>query len=88
VLLGAGEALLPEDLPAELRTARGTGPERRLLALQPDGVNLADLERDLVEQALQMAEGNQTRAARLLGMNRDQMRYRIEKFGLTRKVRR
>ena len=42
------------------------------------------LERDLVEQALKLTRGNQTRAGRLLGINRDQLRYRIEKFGLER----
>ena len=35
-------------------------------------------------QALERAKGNQTRAATLLGLNRDQIRYRIEKFGLSK----
>ena len=52
--------------------------------LPPQGVKLEQLERDLVVQALERAGGNQTRAAALLGLNRDQIRYRIEKFGLTR----
>ena len=52
------------------------------LALPAEGVNLEDLERSLVVQALDRAGGNQTRAATLLGLNRDQIRYRIEKFGL------
>ncbi len=51
-------------------------------ALPGEGVNLELLERDLVVQALQRAQGNQTQAAQLLGMNRDQIRYRLEKFGL------
>ena len=34
-------------------------------------------------QALRRSGGNQTRAGALLGLNRDQIRYRIEKFGLT-----
>jgi DNA-binding NtrC family response regulator len=46
------------------------------------GVNFDEVERSLVVQALKRAGGNQTRAAALLGMNRDQIRYRIEKFGL------
>jgi len=46
------------------------------------GVDFADLERSLVVQALDASRGNQTRAAALLGMNRDQIRYRIHKFGL------
>ncbi len=50
--------------------------------LPAEGVNLELLERDLVVQALQRAQGNQTQAAQLLGMNRDQIRYRLEKFGL------
>jgi DNA-binding protein Fis len=41
-----------------------------------------ELERNFVIQALKRCAGNQTRAAALLGLNRDQIRYRIEKFGL------
>jgi hypothetical protein len=37
-------------------------------------------------QALERAHGNQTQAGHLLGINRDQVRYRIEKFGLVRPV--
>ncbi len=50
--------------------------------LPAGGISLDDLERDLLVQALESAKGNQTRAASLLGINRDQVRYRIEKFGL------
>ena len=51
--------------------------------LPPSGVKLEELEKSLVVQALRRAGGNQTKAAALLGLNRDQIRYRIEKFGLT-----
>ena len=50
--------------------------------LPPEGVDLEDVERQLVVQALERANNNQTRAAELLGLNRDQVRYRMEKFGL------
>jgi len=50
--------------------------------LPPEGIKLEDIERQLLVQALERAGGNQTRAGELLGMNRDQVRYRIEKFGL------
>ena len=53
-----------------------------LFDLPAAGVNLDELERSLVTQALRRTGGNQTKAAALLGMNRDQIRYRIEKFGL------
>jgi DNA-binding NtrC family response regulator len=52
--------------------------------LPPEGVNLEEVERQLVVQALERAGGNQTQAAQLLGINRDQVRYRVEKFGLTK----
>ena len=47
------------------------------------GVDIEELERSLVIQALKRSGGNQTRAGTYLGLNRDQIRYRIEKFGLT-----
>ena len=50
------------------------------------GVDLEQVERSLVVQALRRSGGNQTKAATLLGMNRDQIRYRIEKFNLTETV--
>src|SRR5687767_7585512 len=50
--------------------------------LPPEGVNLEDVERQLLTQALERAGGNQTQAAHLLGIIRDQVRYRLEKFGL------
>jgi len=46
-------------------------------------VDLEALERSLVVQALKRAGGNQTKAAALLGLNRDQIRYRVDKFGLS-----
>ena len=50
--------------------------------LPPNGIDLEQLERSLVVQALERTQWNQTRAAALLGLNRDQIRYRIEKFHL------
>jgi DNA-binding NtrC family response regulator len=62
-------------------TARPSGGDP--FDLPAAGVDLEDLERSLVVQALRRAGGNQTKAAALLGLNRDQIRYRVEKFGLT-----
>ena len=56
-------------------------------SLPADGVALEDVERQLLVQALERARGNQTQAGLLLGINRDQVRYRIEKFGLSRRGR-
>ena len=52
------------------------------LRLPAGGVDLEQLERQFVEEALERCHGNQTKAARLLGLTRDQIRYRIAKFDL------
>jgi DNA-binding NtrC family response regulator len=85
ILLGSGDEIAVEDLPAEMRegTEAVPGSGSAYLKLTEAGIDFTRLERELVEQALGLAKGNQTRAAKLLGMNRDQIRYRIEKFGLT-----
>ena len=59
---------------------RSVGPTT--FRFPPEGINLEDVERQLLVQALELASGNQTHAGQLLGINRDQVRYRIEKFGL------
>ena len=50
--------------------------------LPNSGIDLAEVEERLVRQALQMAAHNQTRAAKLLGISRDQPRYRMERYDL------
>ena len=73
---GSSHATSPSS-PRQIQAAHGIG-------LPAEGVNLEDLERSLVMQALERSGGNQTKAAALLGLNRDQIRYRIEKFGLVK----
>jgi DNA-binding NtrC family response regulator len=51
--------------------------------LPPDGIVFADLEKAMLTQALAMAANNKSRAASLLGMTRDQLRYRMEKFDIS-----
>jgi transcriptional regulator with PAS, ATPase and Fis domain len=55
-------------------------PTFHLLRLPSEGVVLDDLEMSLVKQALERSAGNQTRAAELLGISRDQLRYRMKKI--------
>lgn len=54
----------------------------RMLELPPAGVDVEKLVANLVMQALVRTRGNKTRAAALLGMTRDQIRYRIEKYAI------
>jgi DNA-binding NtrC family response regulator len=81
-ILEESSEILPEHLPDELRLGS------RALDLEPGytlpagGIDLEQLERDLIKQALDQASGNKTRAASLLGMTRDTLRYRLEKYEL------
>jgi DNA-binding NtrC family response regulator len=80
MLLIDREWLEPDDFTTLTRSVTPTQ-----FRLPPEGVNLEEVERQLLLQALERAGGNQTQAAQLLGINRDQVRYRIEKFGLANK---
>jgi len=80
MLLMDRERLEPHDFTTLSRPAEGP----LQFQLPPHGVVLEDVERQLLVQALERAHGNQTHAGHLLGINRDQVRYRIEKFGLAR----
>jgi len=83
VLLTDSERLAARDLPADIGVGvNGGSPVDGGLKLPPGGLVFDQLEKELVRQALAASRGNRTRAARLLGMNRDQIRYRIEKYGL------
>jgi two-component system, NtrC family, response regulator AtoC len=52
------------------------------MAIPREGMKFFDLERDLLRQALEQTGWNISKAARLLGLSRDTLRYRIEKFNL------
>ncbi len=53
-----------------------------LFELPPEGIRLEQLEQDLLQQALDRADGNKSRAARLLGITRDAFLYRLKKHKL------
>ena len=60
----------------------GNGRYLPSLEIPKEGTSLEGIERELIEKALKQAGGNQTRAAHLLGISRDTLRYRIKKFDL------
>jgi DNA-binding NtrC family response regulator len=82
MLLASGPTLEPDDFPIT-----AAAPTRGAIDLPPGGLNLEDVERMLVQQALERTGWNQTRAAKLLGLNRDQIHYRIEKYQLVAPAR-
>jgi len=82
MLLADGDELTVEHFPMQGGLSAPRLSEQ--VQLPPNGIDLEQLERSLVVQALERSGWNQTKAAALLGVNRDQIRYRIEKFKLER----
>lgn len=84
VILGPDDVIRAEDLPTEIRfAARSPIPSGSCpFELPADGVDLEAVEKGLIQQALARSTGNQTAAAKLLGISRYALRYRMEKFDL------
>jgi len=83
MILGDGDTLLMEHLPIEiLGQASKQGGVIEGIRIPPEGISMEKVEEALVKQALKMTNGNQTRAAKLLDISRDALRYRMQKFGL------
>jgi DNA-binding NtrC family response regulator len=80
VILFPGRQLGPENLPWEIRRGEMTGDDTVPFKLPVGGISLRDLEVEAIRQALALAGGNKSRAARLLGLTRDTLLYRIRKY--------
>ncbi|HDH05603.1 MAG TPA: sigma-54-dependent Fis family transcriptional regulator [Nitrospirae bacterium] len=75
--------IYPEHLPSEITEyADPESGDSASTDLPGEGLSLKDVEKDMVARAMKKAGGNQTKAARLLGISRDALRYKIQKFGL------
>ena len=80
MLLAEGETPRPWRFPDRRRRRRRASATAS--SCPRDGIDLEQLERSLVVQALERTRLEPDQAAALLGLNRDQIRYRIEKFRL------
>ena len=91
MILGQGESLWidpPESADLDGAEVAASRPELPSpLALPAEGLELPDAlqryERDLIVAALQACEGVQAKAARMLGVSRSNLNYRIQKLGIT-----
>ncbi len=88
VIFRRAETIEPEDLglpkrgrfaPMTVRWSKSAEPE---IDIPDEGFQFEDIERAMIVAGLRKAGGSQSEAARLLGMTRDTLRYRMEKFGL------
>ena len=80
-ILLAGRTIEENNLPPEIVSrAPAQRPE---IELPERGINLEQVEIDLIRQALQRTNGNRSRSAKLLGISRDTLLYRMQKYGIS-----
>lgn len=83
IILGNDETLLLEHLPLEIvakASSQSTAPASPF-RLPPEGIDIEEVEKELIRQALEITEWNQSKAAKKLNLGIDAFRYRMKKFG-------
>jgi len=81
VVLSVNDEITMADLPDYLKKEQGPS-EAYNLNLQPDGISLESVERDLIQRAMEKCHWNQSQAARYLDISRKTLLYRLEKHGI------
>ncbi len=84
ILHAGADEIRPEHLPASMRqAAESYAPVGASSVAAPAAaLPLEEVERRMISEAMEKARGNQSKAARVLGISRDTLRYRLKKFGL------
>lgn len=82
IILGTEDTLLIENLPLEIiaRTSTSNAPVSTF-KLPPEGVDIEEVEKELIRQSLEITDWNQSKAAKKLNLGIDAFRYRMKKFG-------
>lgn len=81
VILHAGQKIQAEHLPREIVNP-APASETPGFVLPKGGIHLPSLEAEVIRQAVQVTGGNRSRAARLLGISRDTLLYRMRKHAI------
>ncbi len=77
--LAKQNVLQASDIHLDVRPAKAANGAGGFL---PDGMTLEQWEDEMVQEALRRANGNKSQAARLLGLSRNALRYRLSKIGI------
>ena len=82
IILGTEDTLLIENLPLEIiaKSSTSTAPVSTF-KLPSEGVDIEEVEKELIRQSLEITDWNQSKAAKKLNLGIDAFRYRMKKFG-------
>ncbi len=78
-ILSKGRCITKEDIPKDMYLKEA---ESQDFILTDDGINLEEVEKSLINQALVKTDNNRTKAARLLSITRHTLLYRMEKYNI------
>jgi DNA-binding NtrC family response regulator len=81
-LVCTGGMVKAGDLPFGAAGDEGCTPPASAAYAFPSGTTLRDLERQVLLQTLSLADGNQSQAARILGMHESTLRFRLRRAGI------
>src|SRR5277367_1827718 len=81
VLLARGPRVEAEDIRIDTASSRRS-PAAATDHFLPEGVSLDEYEQSIIREALKRANGNKSQAARLLGLTRNALRYRLTQMGI------
>jgi DNA-binding NtrC family response regulator len=81
LVMGNGEIILPEDLPIPIQSSQEQLAAKADTVLE-EGITLEDMERRLLRSALNKTQNNQSKAAKLLGITRRTLGYRMKKYNI------
>jgi two-component system response regulator AtoC len=93
MILETKDTIELQDLPRAMRDGKSVSPggaggaEAKEVSMPVGSMTLEEMEREAIVRALEQVSHNQVRAAKLLGISRDTLRYRMKKFGLLEGVR-
>jgi DNA-binding NtrC family response regulator len=80
MVLASGTVLESSDI--RIESVRQTQPNSTHEPLLPEGFTLEQWEQAMIREAMRRANGNKSQAARLLGLTRNALRYRLSQMGL------
>jgi DNA-binding NtrC family response regulator len=82
LILCRGSQLERDDIKLEMTPPSRPAGDSNQHHFLPEGLTLDQYEQELIREALRRADGNKSQAARLLGLTRNALRYRLTQMGL------
>jgi two-component system, NtrC family, response regulator AtoC len=82
VALSTGTTIDAADIRLDLSPSKPSREAAGSVPFPPEGMTLEQFEDEIIKEAVRRANGNKSQAARLLGLSRNALRYRLSKMGL------